>query len=70
VVHAGRIVGVDLEPAWRRIATDAELERHVEQTLSVALRHCAELPERALQGCPDLAAVLAGAPGARWGDPQ
>lgn len=70
VLRGGQVVGLDLDPVWRRIAPDAELERHVELTLSAGLRHAAALPERALEGCPDLVAVLAGAPGGRWAGPQ
>jgi hypothetical protein len=69
-VRGGRIVGLDLDPAWRRTAPDAELEHHLEQALRAGLRHAAAQPERALDGCPDLVAVLAGAPADRWGGPR
>jgi hypothetical protein len=67
VLRAGQVVGLELDPRWRRVASDGELEHHIGHTLSMGLRQCATLPQRALDGCPDLAAVLAraGAPATR-----
>jgi hypothetical protein len=60
VLRSVQVVGVELDPTWRRTATDGELEHHIEHTLRAALQQCAARPERALYGCPDLAAVLTG----------
>jgi hypothetical protein len=59
VLRGSQVVDLDLDPQWQRIASDAELEHHIGHTLGVALGQAAALPERALNGCPDLAAVLA-----------
>jgi hypothetical protein len=58
-LRGAQIVGLDLDPTWRRTASDAELEQHIAHTLGAALRQAPGLSERALDGCPDLAAVLA-----------
>jgi hypothetical protein len=55
----GQIVDLVLDPAWRRTATDPDLERRIASALRAALQQCAALPTQALKGCPDLVAVLA-----------
>jgi hypothetical protein len=47
VLRAGQIIGLDLDPTWRRTASDDELEQHIAHTLGLALRRAAVLPERA-----------------------
>lgn len=59
-VRAGMLVGLELDPHWLRTAATTDVERHVGHALRAALALIAALPERALEGCPDLAAVLAG----------
>lgn len=59
----GQVVDLQLDPRWRVVATDADLERRITDALRTALRRCASIPRQALEGCPDLAAVLADAPG-------
>jgi hypothetical protein len=58
VVGGGRLAGVELDPRWAARATDAELAEHVEQALRSAAAAVAGLPVRALDGCPNLRAVL------------
>jgi hypothetical protein len=59
-VAGGRLVGLELEPDWLADATPRDLERHIGDALRGALTLIAEVPERALEGCPDLTALLAG----------
>lgn len=58
-VRAGQIAGIVVAPDWVRTATDTDVERATGQTLRAALDDLARLPERALEGCPALRAVLA-----------
>jgi hypothetical protein len=60
--RAAQITGIELAPDWLRTAGDADIERVTGQTLRAALDDLARLPERALEGCPDLQAVLADHP--------
>jgi DNA-binding protein YbaB len=66
-VAGGQIVSLDLDPAWLPTATSQDLERHIGHALRAALAMIAALPERALEGCPDLAALLSGAPFSQFG---
>ncbi|MHA6616772.1 hypothetical protein [Pseudonocardia sp. DLS-67] len=61
-IRAGGLVGLELDPQWLRTAATTDVERHIGHALRAALALIAALPERALQGCPDLAAFLAGSP--------
>jgi hypothetical protein len=61
-VAVGQPVSLDLDPEWLRTATTRDLERHIGQALRAALARIATLPERALEGCPDLRAFLSGSP--------
>jgi hypothetical protein len=61
-VRAGQIVGIELDPDWLRTARDADIERETGQTLNAALDDLAQLPEQALESCPDLRALLAAYP--------
>jgi hypothetical protein len=63
VVRGGQVVDVRLDPAWCRAATDTDLEHRLADALGAALRQCAAVPGQALDGCPDLAALLADHPG-------
>ncbi len=63
VALGGQVVDLRLDPAWRRTALDSDLEQRITATLRSALQQCAALPAQALQGCPDLVAVLARSPG-------
>jgi hypothetical protein len=65
-VRGGQIVSVDLDRTWRRHAPDADLEHHLTAVLNAALAAVAAVPKRALEGCPDLADVLAGHPHPTW----
>jgi hypothetical protein len=73
-IVGAQIVGLALDPGWRRTATDPDLERRITEALRTALQRCAAMPAQALHGCPDLAAVLArnpaGSPFARPADPR
>jgi hypothetical protein len=57
--RAAQIVGIELAPDWLRTAGDSDIERQTGHTLRAALDDLVRLPERALEGCPDLQAVLA-----------
>lgn len=61
-VAGGQLVAIDLDPDWLRTATSQDIERHIGHALRAALSMIATLPERALEGCPDLAALLTGRP--------
>ncbi|TQM09690.1 hypothetical protein [Pseudonocardia kunmingensis] len=61
-VAAGRLAGVEIDPAWQRIATARELEHHIGHALRGALALIATLPERTLDGYPALRALLADTP--------
>ena len=62
VARGGQVVDLRLDPGWRRTATDSDLERRLADGLHTALQQCAAIPTQALDGCPDLVAVLAGQP--------
>jgi hypothetical protein len=62
-ILGGQVVDLVLDPAWQRTATDADLERRIAAALRAALQQCAAMPTQALDGCPDLVAVLARLPG-------
>jgi hypothetical protein len=66
-IARGQLVGVDLDSDWLRTATSRDIERHVGLALRDALALIATLPERALEGCPDLAALVAGSSFSPWG---
>ncbi|MCO1657420.1 hypothetical protein [Pseudonocardia humida] len=70
----GQIVDLTLDPAWRRAAIDSDLEHRITAALRTALQQCAAMPAQALEGCPDLVAVLvrnpAGSPFAPPADPR
>lgn len=61
-IAGGQPVGLELDPEWLRTATSQDLERHIGHALRAALARIATLPERALEGCPDLQALLSGSP--------
>jgi hypothetical protein len=63
-VAAGRLAGVEIDPAWQRAATTRDLQHHIEHALRAALALITTLPERALDGYPALRALLAGTPSA------
>lgn len=62
VVTGGRVTGLELDPEWLRTAATRDVERHTGHALRGALALLSALPERALEGCPDLAALLAAGP--------
>ncbi|MGH8967486.1 MAG: hypothetical protein ACRDXB_19455 [Actinomycetes bacterium] len=57
-IAGGQLVRLDLDPEWLRTATAQDLERHIAHALRAALDRIATLPERALEGCPDLQSLL------------
>ncbi|OZM76981.1 hypothetical protein [Pseudonocardia sp. MH-G8] len=61
-VADGGLVGVEIDPAWQRIATSRDLEHHVAHALRGAFALIAGLPERALDGYPALRALLSDTP--------
>jgi hypothetical protein len=61
-VRAGQIAGIEFDPDWLRTAGDADIERQTGRTLSTALDDLGRLPDRALERCPDLRAILATQP--------
>jgi DNA-binding protein YbaB len=69
-VAGGQLVSLDLDPDWLRTATSRDLERHIRLALRAALATIAALPERALEGCPDLQALLSGIPFPLFGSPH
>jgi hypothetical protein len=58
-VRAGEITEIELDPDWLQAFGDADIERQIGHTMTTALDDLARLPERALENCPDLRAVLA-----------
>jgi hypothetical protein len=56
-VARGQLVGLELDSTWLRTATSPDVERHIGHALGAALTLIAALPERALEGCPGLAAL-------------
>ena len=69
-VAGGQPVGLDLDPDRLRTATSRDLECHIGHALRAALATIAALPERALEGCPDLQALLSGTPFPLFGSPR
>jgi hypothetical protein len=58
-VRGAAIVAVHVDRTWSRGAPDSEIERRAGQALTAALAMIADVPQRALEGCPDLREVLA-----------
>jgi DNA-binding protein YbaB len=69
-VAGGQLLSLELDPDWLRTATSQDLERHIGHALRAALAMIAALPERALEGCPDLQALLARSPFSPFGSPH
>jgi hypothetical protein len=57
-VQGGAIVAVEVDATWVPQVGDGDVAARIGQALRAALRHTARAPERALQGCPDLADVF------------
>lgn len=57
-LRGAQIVGLDVESQWLRSANDADVGQRLGAALTAAVRAGRALPNRALDGCPDLVAVL------------
>jgi len=61
-VRDGRLLAVELDGSWSAAAPDADLVVHVGAALRAALHALHDVPDRALDSCPNLRAVLDHAP--------
>lgn len=68
-LHGAQLVAVHIDPHWLSSAHDAEVELRLATILTTAARAGRTKLDQALDGCPDLRAVLAVASAAapRWG---
>jgi hypothetical protein len=57
-VQAGAITAIHVDQSLAETAQDSEIERILTDTINRAFAAIAALPERALDGCPDLRHVL------------
>jgi hypothetical protein len=57
-LRGAQVVGLDVERQWFRSADDADVGQRLGAALTAAVRAGRAVPHRALDGCPDLVAVL------------